>query len=43
MFNAIERGNFPTWVMYIQTMTPEQAEKAGNITFDITKTWPHAD
>ena len=37
MFNDIERGNFPNWTMYIQTMTPSQAEKAGNIVFDITK------
>jgi catalase len=43
MFNAIERGDFPEWTLYIQTMTPEQAEKAGDITFDITKVWPHKD
>jgi len=41
LFNAIERGEFPVWTMYIQTMTPEQAEKAGSIVFDITKVWPH--
>lgn len=43
MFNAIEKGDYPEWTMYIQTMTPEQAEKAGPIVFDSTKIWPHGD
>jgi len=43
LFNAIESGNFPTWTMYVQIMTPEQAEKHPFNPFDLTKVWPHKD
>jgi catalase len=43
LFNAIEKGDFPVWILYIQVMTPEQAEQSGSIVFDITKTWPQKD
>jgi catalase len=43
LFNAIERGEYPSWTVYVQTMTAEQAEKAPFSVFDLTKVWPHAD
>ncbi len=43
LFEAIERGEFPKWTMYIQVMTEEQAKNHYENPFDITKIWPHAD
>ena len=43
MFNAIERGNFPTWTMSLQVMDPKDAETYRWNIFDITKVWPHED
>ncbi|OWZ24611.1 Catalase [Phytophthora megakarya] len=43
LFEAIEDGSFPSWTLYIQTMTPEQAKKHKFLAFDVTKVWPHAD
>ncbi|RZC41576.1 Catalase-rel domain containing protein, partial [Asbolus verrucosus] len=40
LYNAIAKGNFPSWTLYIQTMTPKQAEECPFDPFDITKTWP---
>ncbi|CAH0552792.1 unnamed protein product [Brassicogethes aeneus] len=40
LYNAISRGQFPSWTFYIQTMTPEQAKKLDFNPFDITKVWP---
>lgn len=40
---AIDKGNFPEWTMYIQAMTPEQAESYKWNIFDLTKVWPHKD
>ena len=37
LYNAIEQGNFPSWTMYIQVMTFEQAEKWEFNPFDLTK------
>lgn len=39
MFNAIGKGDFPSWELKIQIMTEEQAEKAKFNPFDVTKTW----
>lgn len=41
LFEAIDRKEFPSWTCYVQTMTPEQAEKADFSVFDLTKVWPH--
>jgi catalase len=41
LFNAIANGEFPSWTMYIQVMTLEQAESCKFIPFDVTKVWPH--
>ena len=43
LFEAIERGDFPSWRLEVQIMTPEEAEGYRFDPFDITKVWPHAD
>jgi len=43
LYEAIERGEFPRWKMYIQVMTEEQAEKMPYNPFDLTKVWYHKD
>lgn len=43
LFNDIEAGNFPSWTVYVQTMTPEQAEKFRYNVLDLTKVWPHSE
>jgi catalase len=43
LFDAIERGEFPKWKMYVQVMPETEAEKVPYHPFDLTKVWPHAD
>jgi catalase len=43
LYNAISGGNFPSWTMYIQVMTFEEAEKFRFNPFDLTKVWPHGE
>lgn len=43
LFNAIANGNYPTWTLYIQVMTFEEAATNKFNPFDITKVWSHAD
>jgi len=43
LYNAIEEGNFPSWTLYIQVMTFEQAESWEFDPFDLTKVWPHSE
>jgi len=43
LFDAIERGDFPKWKVYVQTMTPQEAEKFKYNVFDLTKVWPHSE
>ncbi|EPY51580.1 catalase [Schizosaccharomyces cryophilus OY26] len=43
LFDSIERGDYPSWTLYVQTMTPEEAEKFRYNIFDLTKVWPHKD
>jgi catalase len=40
---AIARGEYPSWRLEVQIMTPEQAKGYRFDPFDITKVWPHAD
>lgn len=42
LYNAIANGNFPSWTLYIQVMTLEEAEKANFNPFDVTKVWPQS-
>jgi catalase len=43
LYNAIEKGDFPSWTLFIQTMTPAQAETFRFNIFDMTKVWPQAE
>ncbi|MCL7411867.1 MAG: catalase [Methanosarcinaceae archaeon] len=43
LYDAIERGDYPSWTLQMQIMTPEQAKDYRFDIFDITKVWPHAD
>nr|XP_008509599.1 PREDICTED: catalase [Equus przewalskii] len=43
LFNAIATGNYPSWTLYIQVMTFDQAETFPFNPFDLTKVWPHKD
>nr|UWM72185.1 catalase [Brachionus rotundiformis] len=43
LYNAIASGNYPSWTLYIQVMTFEEAEKCKFNPFDLTKIWPHGD
>ncbi|KAK9451748.1 catalase-like domain-containing protein [Limtongia smithiae] len=40
LFEAIARGDNPSWTAYVQTMTPEQAADFRWSIFDLTKVWP---
>ena len=39
LYEAIERGDFPRWELFIQEMTEEQADNHRENPFDITKVW----
>lgn len=47
LFDAIARGDFPKWTVFIQVMTDAQRvaweARTGWNAFDLTKVWPHAD
>ena len=43
LYEAIEKGRFPRWTMYVQTMSVEQADALEWNPFDLTKMWPKAD
>ncbi|KAJ8119705.1 hypothetical protein ONZ43_g3403 [Nemania bipapillata] len=43
LFDAIERREYPSWTVYVQTLTPNQAEKFKWNVFDLTKVWPQKD
>lgn len=43
LYEAIERGDFPKWTMYIQVMPEAQAKHHYENPFDITKVWRHAE
>ncbi|GMM31635.1 catalase T [Martiniozyma asiatica (nom. inval.)] len=43
LYTAIEKGDYPVWDCFVQTMTLDQAKKAPFSVFDLTKVWPHAD
>lgn len=43
LFEAIKRGDHPSWRVEVQIMTPEQAKEYRFDPFDITKVWFHAD
>ncbi|CAH0383406.1 unnamed protein product [Bemisia tabaci] len=43
LYNAIATKDFPSWTMYIQVMTFQQAKSYRWNPFDLTKVWPHSD
>lgn len=40
LYNAIAQGNFPSWTLYVQIMSYEQARTESFNPFDLTKVWP---
>lgn len=43
LLEAIDRGDFPKWTLYIQIMPEADASKVPYNPFDLTKVWPHGD
>ncbi|MFC1905423.1 catalase [Chloroflexota bacterium] len=43
LFESIERGEYPSWRLEMQIMTPKEADKYRFDPFDVTKVWFHAD
>lgn len=43
LFEAIERGDFPKWILKVQIMPEADASKVPYNPFDLTKVWPHKD
>ncbi|HPZ08240.1 MAG TPA: catalase [Candidatus Eremiobacteraeota bacterium] len=43
LFEAIEKGEYPSWALEMQILSPEQARDFPWDIFDITKIWPHKE
>jgi catalase len=43
LFEAIARGEYPSWTVKVQIMTEEQAKTFQWNPFDLTKVWPHSE
>lgn len=43
LYDAIERGNGPSWKVCVQIMPELEAEHTRYNPFDVTKVWPHDD
>jgi catalase len=43
LYNAIERGEYPSWTLKVQIMPYEEAKTYRFNPFDLTKVWPHGD
>jgi len=43
LFEAIKRGDYPTWTLKMQIMPFEDAKHYRINPFDLTKVWPHGD
>jgi catalase len=43
LYEAIERGDYPKWKLYIQVMTEEEARNLPYNPFDLTKVWYKGD
>ena len=41
LYNAVASGDFPSWTLYIQVMSYDQARNCPFNPFDVTKVWPH--
>jgi catalase len=42
LFDAIERGDFPRWTLYVQIMSEARAAASAFNPFDLSKVWPRA-
>jgi catalase len=43
LYEAIKRGEYPSWTLKVQIMPFEEAKTYRFNPFDLTKVWPHAD
>ncbi|MFH1865973.1 MAG: catalase [Candidatus Eisenbacteria bacterium] len=43
LYDSIAKGDFPSWTVSVQVMTPKGAKSYRYDPFDITKVWPHGD
>lgn len=43
LYNAIAKGDYPSWTFYIQVMSYDCAQKAPFNPFDVTKIWPQSE
>ncbi len=43
LYEAIERGDFPKWKLFVQVMPEKDAAKVPYNPFDLTKVWPKKD
>ena len=43
LYEAIARGEHPSWALYVQVMPYEDAKTYRLNPFDLTKVWPHGD
>ncbi|MBY8839838.1 MULTISPECIES: catalase [unclassified Streptomyces] len=43
LLQAIERGVYPSWTLYVQLMPAAEAANYRFNPFDLTKVWPHGD
>ncbi|MFW6011540.1 MAG: catalase [Desulfosalsimonas sp.] len=43
LFEAIKRGDYPSWTLMVQIMPFKEAETYRFNPFDLTKVWPHGD
>ncbi|UQA93333.1 catalase [Streptomyces halobius] len=43
LYDAIERGDHPSWTLYVQVMPFDDAPDYRFNPFDLTKVWPHGD
>lgn len=41
LFEAIARGEHPSWTLYVQALDPNDAKQFRWNIFDVTKVWPH--
>ncbi|XP_037900229.1 catalase-like [Glossina fuscipes] len=43
LFNSIRNGNYPSWTLYVQLLTQQQAKNLNFDAFDPTKIWPYTE
>lgn len=43
LYDAIATGDHPSWTLYIQVMSLEEAKEAKFDPFDLTRVWPHSE